>query len=249
MKKAIIIILSLAVFPLKSFSQSAIDIMKKVDEVSYVKSSKSAVLQTVINPEGEKRIFKIVSYSYNGNEKTLIHYIYPNRVKGMKILTLKGGEEIWAYFPRTNRTRRIASSARKRKVQGSDFTYDDLAQGKYVEQYKGKLLSQEKYKGRDCYKLKLIPTKKGPIESYSKLVVWIDKEKYIPLRIDYYDVDNELQKRLLLEDYKTIQGHITPMKLIMENLQDGGKTIMEIKAIKFDIKLSKDIFSPDNLSK
>ena len=75
---------------------------------------------------GKKETFKIKNYSAGGNEKMLFVYEYPNRIRGNKFLFLKGGD-IWAYFAKTGRKRRIASSARKSKMQGSDFSYEDIS--------------------------------------------------------------------------------------------------------------------------
>ena len=40
---------------------------------------------------------------------------------------LNDGDDIWTYFPRTRRVRKLASHAEKQKVQGHDFSFGDFS--------------------------------------------------------------------------------------------------------------------------
>ena len=40
---------------------------------------------------------------------------------------LNDGDDIWTYFPRTRRVRKLASHAKKQKVPGSDFSFGDFS--------------------------------------------------------------------------------------------------------------------------
>ncbi|MCP4601353.1 MAG: outer membrane lipoprotein-sorting protein [Proteobacteria bacterium] len=229
-------------------AQSVQEILKKVDKVGHAESSRVKMTQTVKTPSGDSRTFKMLAYSQNGNEKGLTVYVAPNQVRGMKILTLNDGDDIWTYFPRTNRTRKIASSARNRKVQGSDFTYDDMAAGKMAKQWKGKVLGSEKIDGKDCYKLELRPTPSGP-KSYSKTIAWIAKADYTSLRVEYFDLDGDKIKRLSIGNYKKISGVMIPFEYAMTNLTDGGKTVMKVAAAEVNTKLDPALFTEAGLSK
>lgn len=229
-------------------AQSAAEILEKVDKAAFVKSSRADMIQMVVTPSGDKRTFKMRAYSYNGNEKGMTEYLEPNQVRGMKILTLNDGDDIWTYFPRTNRTRKIASSARNRKVQGSDFTYDDMATGKLAQDWKGKVVGSEKVKGKQCFKLEARPTPSGP-KSYSKIFIWVNKSDYTVPRIEYFDEDGAKLKMLEITDYKKISGVLFPFKYVMTNLLDGGKTLMKVDKVEVNIKLDSALFTEAALSK
>ena len=92
----------------------------------------------------------------------------------------------------------------------------------------------------------MIPTKTGP--HYSRLVLWADKEKFLSLRIDYYE-DGELLKRLRCSDVRRVDGHWYAMRLVMTNLQEGGETVIETAEIKFDVDLPDDVFTTRNLKR
>lgn len=228
--------------------ESAADIMKKADKIGYAETSRTEMIQKVVTPSGDSRTFKIVGYSENGNEKGLTEYLAPNQVRGMKILTLNEGDDIWSYFPRTNRTRKIASSARNQKVQGSDFTYDDMATGKMAKQWKGKVVSTEKVAGRQCFKLDITPTPSGP-PSYSKAIAWVDKADYLMLRIVYFDSDGDKLKQLDIGDYQKVSGVLIPHRYAMTNLIDGGKTMIKVTKAEVNIKLEPGLFAEANLGK
>jgi outer membrane lipoprotein-sorting protein len=166
----------------------------------------------------------------------------------MKVLSLRDGNDIWSYFPRTNRVRKLASSARNRKVQGSDFTYDDMAQGKMIKQWQGVIVGEEKMAGNACFKLALTPTAEGP-KSYRKIVIWVDKSLFTPLRIDYYDLDGYLLKRLEIKNYKKVSGVLIPHDYVMTNLTDGGKTLMKVVAAEVNVKLDPVIFTETGLAR
>ena len=227
---------------------SAADILQKSDQVGFAKTTKITLVQTVVAPDGEKRKFEMLSYSQNGNEKGLTEYLSPNQVRGMKILTLNDGDDIWVYFPRTNRTRKIASSARNRRVQGSDFTYDDMASGKMAKSWKGKVLGDEQRGGVDCWKLALKPTKSGP-RSYSKVVAWVDKSNYTAVSIVYWDLDGERTKRLDISGYKKISNVLVPHNYTMTNLIDGGKTVMRVKQAEVNLRLPAGLFAESGLGR
>jgi outer membrane lipoprotein-sorting protein len=233
---------------LKTNAESAEDILKKVDNAQLTKSSKMTLSQKLITPSGDERTFKMEVYSQNGDEKGLTKYVWPKQVAGMKILTLNDGDDIWTYFPSTNRTRKIASSARNRKVQGSDFTYDDMATGKMSKRWQGTLQGTEKVAGTECYKLALKPTSKGP-KSYSKISLWVDKARYTPIRIEYYDLDGERIKRLDIGDYRKKGQVLIPFAYKMTNLTDGGKTLMKVSEAEVDVPLDNTLFTEAGLSR
>jgi len=229
-------------------AQSAAEILEKVDKAAFVKTSRAQMIQMVATPSGDKRTFKMRAYSSNGNEKGMTEYLEPNQVRGMKILSLNDGDDIWTYFPRTNRTRKIASSARNRKVQGSDFTYDDMAAGKLALDWQGEVLGSEKIKGKQCFKLQATPTASGP-KSYSKIHLWVNKADYTVPRIEYFDLDGAKLKVLEITDYRKISGVLFPFRYVMTNLLDGGKTLMKVDKAEINVELDPALFTEAALGK
>ena len=115
-------------------SLSANEVLMKVDSVANVPHSIGLMEETITTTSGRKRTFKIRYYAKDGMEKQLMVYVCPNLVKGTGFLMV--GDEIWAYFPETGRTRKIASHAKRSKIMGFDFTYEDMSINRYSEKFK-----------------------------------------------------------------------------------------------------------------
>lgn len=226
---------------------SADEILRRAEEVQWAESSRATMRQTIISARGVERSFTMVAYTLGGNEKQLVRYLEPARVKGSVFLSLNEGDDIWFHTPKTGRTRKLASHMKRRRMMGSDFSYEDMAGRNWVRDFEATLLGTQTERGRISYHLKLVPTPEGP--AYSKMLLWIDKENFIPLRADYYDEDDRLLKRLTMDRIEEIDGRITPMKFTMENLQEGGRTIIEIMEIEFDIPLSEEMFTPGGMER
>ena len=227
------------------------DIIQKVNDNLNVETAWMKSKMTIITTSGSKRTFISESWSKDKGEKNLVRYLSPRRVKGQAILMLNNADDIWAYFPRTQRVRKLATHAKKQKMQGSDFSYEDMGSGDaFINDYIPKKLPDEKMEGYDCYKLEL--TRKADSDiSYSRLIMWVIKENFLPVVIDYYEENNpaRLQKRLIASDIRVIDGVSTAMKLVMHNKNDNTQTEMEILEVKYNIPLDDTMFSERNLKK
>jgi len=222
-------------------------IIKKLSDMERIQSSESHGRQIIKTSSGKKRTLEFHGYSKDRNAKQLMEYISPKRVKGDKVLMLNDGDDIWFYTPKTDRVRHLASHARKQKVQGSDFSYEDMSAGNYEKDFTYTLLGEEEILDRLCYKFELIPTESGP--SYSKLILWADKERFVTIQCHYYDEEDELLKRLQCHNIEKIETRWHPMRMVMTNLQEGGETVIENISIKMNVKLDDKLFTTNNLKK
>lgn len=230
---------------------TAEEIIETMTETLNPEQSEAVVEMTITTSGGQERTFVYKAYSKNSGEKNLMKYIEPGRVKNQAILMLNNADDIWMYFPGTNRVRKLATHAKRQKVQSSDFSYEDLgSSNEFIENYNSVLLGEEEKEGELCYKLEL--TKKEDSDAgYSRLIVWVEKGNYVPLIIDYYhERDPELlEKELILSDIEMIDDIPTPMKMLMYNKLDNTKTVMEFKELTYDVDLSDNIFTEMGMKK
>jgi outer membrane lipoprotein-sorting protein len=205
----------------------------------------STMSMTIVTTSGDERTFLYETYSKNHGEKSLMKYLEPSRVKGQTILMLNDANDIWTYFPRTKRVRKLATHAKRQKLEGSDFSYEDLgASNTFIKEYNAVRHEDENKQGRDCYKLELVRKEKSNA-GYSRMVMWIDKEYMTPLVIDYYhDKDPNLwEKRLICSTIKLIDNIYTPMKYTMYNELDATKTSMDIIEMHYRVDLPDELFT------
>lgn len=248
--KSYILISVMAILILSSWGRcaeelSAGDIVQRVNDNFNQQYVKARVKMTITTTSGQKRDFIYNSYSRDRGEKNLIEYLSPPRVKGQTILMLNHADDIWSYFPRTDRVRKLATHAKKRKMEGSDFSYEDMGSGDaWITDFDSKRLPDERFEGRDCCVVEL--TKKPEAESgYSRMVMWVDRDNFIPLKLDYFDEDDpELhQKRLLCREIRDIEGVPTPMKAVMVDMEDNSDTVIEYQEITYQVELPEELFT------
>jgi len=223
-------------------------ILKKTDEAEGFQSNYSEMKQIITTSSGQERTLVMRSWAVNNGDKQLAEYLAPPDIKGQRILMTDYGDNIWMFNPETRRTRKLGSHMRKKKVMGSDFTYEDQSGGKASEKYTGEFLRNEKIEKTECYVLELKPTPEGP--SYGKIIIWIGKENYISRRVDYFRKDEDKPfKRLIMEDIRESGKKLYPYKMTMTNLEDKTKTINIIIRTQFGVEIPLSIFESRNLEK
>lgn len=236
-----------------SFSQELTgeDIIQKVNELFNPQTSYSKSKMTIVTTSGSQRTFLSEAWSKDKGEKNLVRYLEPRRVKGQATLMLNHADDIWMYFPRTQRVRKLATHAKKQKMRGSNFSYEDMGSGDaFINDYTPKRLEDEKMEGQECYKLELTRQLNSDI-SYSRLIMWVIKENFVPIVIDYYDEDDPTLwlKRLVQSDIRIIDNIPTAMKVVMYNKNDNTQTEIELLEIKYNVPLNDDMFTERSLKK
>jgi hypothetical protein len=81
--------------------------------------------------------------------------------------------------------------------------------------------------------------------------MWVIKENFVPVVIDYYhDKDATLhEKRLIQSDIRLIDDIHTAMKVVMHNKNDNTQTEMELLEVKFNVELEDKMFTERELKK
>lgn len=221
------------------------EIIQKVSDLMNQETCWGVMKLTIVTTSGKEREFTYQSFSADQGEKNVIKYTSPVRVKGQATLMLNNADDIWAYYPRTDRVRKLATHAKKQKMQGSDFTYEDMGSGNsFVTDFNTQRLDDEKAEGYSCYKIVLRQNDEGN-SNYAKIVMWVIKDNFVPVVIDYYDEDDPevCKKRLTQSGIKDIDGIPTPMKMVMHNNLDDTDTKLEIIECKYNIAIDKSRFT------
>jgi len=202
---------------------------------------------TLINSSGKERVRKIKQFSrdFGEIEKKIMFFVKPADVKNTSFMTWGYDEEEknddqWIYLPALKKTKRISSDSKSDYFMGSDFTYDDLGD-RHPTQDTHTILREEELNGEACYVIESIPKDEEYI--YSKTITWIIKDKWIGLKKDFYDEDEDLLKTLTVEKYEDFKGFLIITHTEMKNVQKDHKTVMELKNIKIDTGISESKFS------
>lgn len=218
-------------------------IIKEMDEL-YRSDSSSATVEMEITTPHWKRTLKMDFWSL-GMEKTFIRILAPKKEKGTS--TLRVGNEMWNYLPKTNKVIKIPPSLMMGSWMGSDFTNDDLVKEfTFLEDYTFGFTTIDNPEQGMLY-IKCTPREGRPIV-WGHIIMAIRESDYIPLWYKYYDEKGKMMREMLYKDVKTFSGRKIPavMELAPAN-KPGNKTVVRYLKATFDQKIDKSIFSLRNL--
>ena len=179
-----------------------------------------------------KRIMEVWSVTYNKKDdltKTVMSFIAPASIKNTRYLQIQNknrDDDKWIYLPGLGRVRRIASSQGDQSFVGSDFSYDDL-ETREVDEDTHKLLREEKLGKYDCYVVESVPKTDW---DYSKRIVWITKDTFVPVKAELYSKKTgKLQKVLTVkQNLKKVNGIWTIFETTMKDVEKNHTTKLYI---------------------
>ena len=239
-------IISIMISPVRCQTMTAEEIVKKADDLLHGKSSLAEMTMTVVKPDWS-RTMSMKAWMLEP-EYALILITEPAKDKGMA--TLKRGNEIWNWIPSIERVIKIPPSMMMQPWMGSDFTNDDLVrESSIVKDYHHSLLGEEKISDYDCYKVELLPKPEAGVV-WARVLMWISKQDFLELRVEYYDENGTMVKYMLGSDVKDLGGRKIPAHWEMVPTdKPGDKTILHYDSLEFNIEINPAFFSEQNMKR
>ncbi|MEX2480684.1 MAG: outer membrane lipoprotein-sorting protein [Gammaproteobacteria bacterium] len=205
------------------------------------------------NAQGQEstRELRLQTLEVEGDgDKSLSVFDSPRDIKGTALLSYTHAlepDDQWLYLPALKRVKRISSANKSGPFVGSEFAYEDLT-SQEVEKYTYKWLRDEALDGRECFVIEAYPAYEN--SGYTRQVVWLDKEMYRPLKIDYYDRKDALLKTLRASDWQQyLDQYWRPGTMLMENHQTGKSTELKWFDYAFKTGLTDRDFDQDTLKR
>ena len=235
------------VFPAAGQELSPKEIIRKADEkFNGELTSTSIMAMTIVRPTWERTIeFKNWT---SGRDHALTLITAPAKDKGQSFL--KRQNEMWSWNPTISRLIKLPPSMMSQGWMGSDYTNDDiLKESSVVNDYNHKIVAEEEYDGRLCYKIKMV-AKEDAAVIWAHQVRWIDKKDYLFLKSELYDEDGYLVRTELGSDIKTMDGRLIPTRIeLIPAEEEGQMTIIEMKEMKFNEPIQDSFFSQQNMKR
>lgn len=213
-----------------------------LDRVDQNMSSENRVFESSMTIHGKRNSRTITSKTYSvGDKKSYTEYLSPAREQGTKMLKLE--DQLWIYSPSTDRTIQISGHMLRQSVMGSDLSYEDMMDDRKLQDiYDAKVTGEEEIDGRKTWILEL--TAKVDDIAYAKREVWIDTERYIPLKEELFAKSGQLLKRSTMSDVQQIDGRWFPSTVIYKDmLKQGDGTEFKITSIQFNREIPEYIFT------
>ncbi|MCX6253655.1 MAG: outer membrane lipoprotein-sorting protein [Bacteroidia bacterium] len=230
---------------LNAQNPSAKEIIEKVDK-NMSAESRIFTSKMVIHNRRNTRTIESRSWSM-GEKKSFTEYLSPAREQGTKMLKLDN--LLWIFSPSTDRIIQISGHMLRQSVMGSDLSYEDMMEDPHLlNHYTGTVDKEEKSEDRMCWVITLSANTTDV--AYQTQKVWIDKERFIPLKKELYAKSGMLLKKMELSDVKQIQGRWYPEKMLFKDvLKEGEGTEFLIEDIEFNVTIPDYIFSKASLKK
>ena len=220
-------------------------ILKKVDE-NFGSDNKIIVAEMVIHGRRGSRTIKSKTW-IQGTEQSFTEFLSPPREKGIKMLKL--GDQLWTYYPSTDRTIKISGHMLRQSLMGSDLSYEDRMEDPILNNlYSAKVIAEEIFLERPCWVLELT-AKKTDIAYYTRKI-WVDKERYIILKENRYAKGGKLLKTFEVKTVAMIQNRWLANRAVFKDvLKKGNGTEFVLHSIEFNANIPSHIFSKAALRK
>jgi outer membrane lipoprotein-sorting protein len=222
---------------------TASDILNRIDRNM---ASENRVFKATMIVHGTRgdRVMEMKIWSV-GDQKSFTEYLEPARERGTKMLKLK--DQLWMFTPSADRIIQISGHMLRQSVMGSDLSFEDMMDDrKLTDIYNAAVIGPDQIDGRPCWVLEL--KAKTEEVAYFSRKMWIDQERNIPLKEEWYAKAGKLLKQTTLGDVKKIEGRWFPTRMIYKDmLKTGAGTEFVINDIRFNADIPESIFSKASL--
>lgn len=206
---------------------------------------------TLINEHNEEfiRDFKMTTVEVDGDgDKRISVFSSPIDIRGTATLTFSHALEAndqWIFLPALKRTKRISAKNKTGPFVGSEFSYEDISSWE-VKKYTYRYIEDSERDGHPCFVVENTPN--YLYSGYSKQTECVDKKIYQPRELLFFDKQGREYKKLEFFNYKQYaEQYWRPGKIVMTNLQNGRKSIMDFTNYQFATGVKPDDLTPNKL--
>ncbi len=221
----------------------------------YNSNRESDTIQTstmiLIDKSGNQKERKFTTLTIDNNKydaKSLVIFTSPKKIQKTSMLTYNqaGDNSIqWLYLPALKKTRKIASSKKSGRFVGSDIFYEDL-ENREVSLDNHKFLKTLNTKSGKIHVIESTPKKKSS-SSYNKTVSYIDANKWIVRKVDFFTNGKKPLKTLIVKESKKFGKSwiVTHTEVLHHKLKH--KTVIKVQETKLNNGLSDSLFNKSSL--
>jgi hypothetical protein len=221
-------------------------LLNEVDDL-WRGNSSYAITSMQVKTEHYTRTMRMEGWS-KGKEHTLFRIMEPLREKGTA--TLKSGNHIYTYLPKTDRTIKLTTGMMMGSWMGSHLTNDDLVkEARLEDDYEATISFEGERNGQDIIEFTLIPKLDAAVV-WGKVTLTILAVSHTPVVEYYFDEDMLLTRTISFTDIKMLGGRERPsvLKVVPADKPDEYTQFI-YEQLKFDLELKDRIFSLSNLKK
>jgi hypothetical protein len=233
------------------------DIVRKATHMAFYqgKDGKGKVSMVITDKQGRtrKRKFNMLRRDDSDQDQDQKFYAYfqePADLRRTVFMVHKHAglgrdDDRWLYLPSLDLVKRIAAGDKRTSFVGSDFLYEDISGRNIAEDTHELIKTTDRY-----YVLKNIPKRPGSVE-FDYYLAYIDKNTFIPLKLEYFKGNNRLYRVIEAQRVENIPAdengqqvtYPTVTVSIAKDLEKGSKTEMRYANIRYNIGVEDNIFT------
>jgi outer membrane lipoprotein-sorting protein len=205
------------------------------------------VTMRIFDKRGKERTKEFVMLRLDeeegGKQKYYTYFRKPSDVSRLTFMVHKmpeSNDQRWIYVPSVDLIKPISADDKNSSFVGSHFTYEDVS-GRHWSEDTHSLLADSTIGGSAVFVVASVP--KEPYKGFARKLSFIDKESYLPLREEYYDKKDKLERVFTADKIEDIDGVLTLTARSMEDTKKGGKTLIEFSNIEYNVGLDASVFS------
>ncbi|WP_339677742.1 outer membrane lipoprotein-sorting protein [uncultured Zhongshania sp.] len=206
------------------------------------------------------KVLESVSKQYGPDKKDskgVSILLEPASERGIGMLTYNYDDpgrdtESWLYLSALGKVKRMASGTGEDSepvsVFGSEFTTEDMESGN-TNEYDYKILQQGPFGDREVWVIEAIPKPVRAVKTeYSKLLYWVDKERYTLLKAQTYDKRGKPYKQLTFKNIEKINALWIARDVTLINLQSQRLSNMKTEAITTNVAVEDEFLTQRTLT-
>ena len=128
---------------------------------------------------------------------------------------------------------------------GTDFTYEDN-QSEQLDDYEYTKIRDDSFEGAEVWVLESVPVtaKKKKESGYSKRIMWVRKDIYLTVKIEYFDRRGRAIKTQTMHKLTNVGGQAwRPNQTLMDNYDRKHKTLRGNQSRKMNPQIDDSIFT------
>jgi hypothetical protein len=196
-----------------------------------------------IRPDGNAATITFTGYVSQGDY--LFTFSSPERGDQLKVLYNLGGEDIWVYNIHALKLFHKLGIDKYDEILSTNFSFIDLSNADLQSNYTAMIKGNAFIRGVEAYKLVLNPIARDGV--YGMLTLYVAKDRFIPLRIDFHDRDKAIFKYMTVVKIKEKDKRIIPIRYDMMNIRQGTVTIVSFNEFDETASFDKELFRSEKL--
>lgn len=244
MKRIIICVASVIAGAAALYALTGRGIMEQSDRLPDAASTESRAEMKIYRDGELKETKEFMMYhkKYGQDSRSLISFIRPTQIKFLTH-SIKKGEDLQWLKTSSGKPKKIGGADSGKPFVHSHFFYEDL-KSRDINDYDYTLRGEAVAVDEDCYRVEAVKKKGQKI--YDRIELFVRKSDYFILSINFYQ-GGKLLKFLKNYDVKSVNGILTPHRMVMYLPGNRGWTEITTQEVRHNIPINDSLFSKGTL--